>query len=344
MVSSCGRIDKSKIKIDSIKALREFDKYKNILEAKNVKLEATARLLGLELKCKSLNLPDGIVLYKLNKNELDQKQPNSDSFGFAGFAGFAEAQFLDHPVEIRLSLSMPIDESQENSFFAVWNQAQKIASETFNRVVQALLLISNGTVALGPIELKWDFASLPIGRQIFITTYASGSITLRRGESERVFVAYDLVNAGKRSDRTLNRSLHRYLLSRQRTDLMDKLIDLVIAWEAILLTHRGGAIFQELSYRFCLNGASVISSINGNDSIELYKKMKCAYSVRSTIVHGGGQEELEKDLKSGGFDNLNDLCIFLDASYRSLIFKISSIPSEDRPYSAENGWEKLLWN
>src|SRR5262249_38299072 len=150
---------------------------------------------------------------------------------------------------------------------------------------------------------------LGIGRPMYMATQLP-NILLKKSDLKRLHTAYDLVNAGSISDRTINRALHRYFLSRQRTDLMDKVIDLVIAWEALLLTHRGGAIFQELSYRFSLNGASIISKLQNTKPEESYKRMKSAYAVRSAIVHGAEQEDIDKSLRAGEFSNLNDLCVF----------------------------------
>jgi len=55
-------------------------------------------------------------------------------------------------------------------------------------------------------------------------------------------------------------SIHRFLLGRQRTDPFDRLVDFVIAWEAILLTQNGDPMKGELSYRFSVNGATVLNA------------------------------------------------------------------------------------
>jgi len=63
-----------------------------------------------------------------------------------------------------------------------------------------------------------------------------------------------------------------------------------------LLTQDGNPVTQELSYRFALNGVSILFKVNrASDPKKNYKKMRSAYSTRSAIVHGG--EDAERDNK-----------------------------------------------
>ena len=71
--------------------------------------------------------------------------------------------------------------------------------------------------------------------------------------------------------------------------------------------------------------------------------MKSAYSTRSIIVHGGDDKKRDKELKAGGFDDLNVLCEFLEDNYRRVVFCLASLKSTERPYRKQRGWENLLW-
>ena len=122
------------------------------------------------------------------------------------------------------------------------------------------------------------------------------------------------------------------------------MVDFVIAFEALLLTQNGSAITQELSYRFAVNGASLLRLVlNSRDGQGIFRKMKAAYSVRSDIVHGAADVEQSKALRSGGFDSLRELSEYLETNLRRSIFWIESVPDKSRPYSMNNGWEELLF-
>ena len=152
------------------------------------------------------------------------------------------------------------------------------------------------------------------------------------------------MSGGKLSDKTLSRSLHRFLLGRNRDNLVDKLIDYVIAWEALLLTNEGNPITQELIYRFSLNGALLISLANIRTyPFEVFKKMKSAYSVRSKIVHGNSDEGIIKTLKADGYNNAQELCDYLESSYRNVVYWLIALDSKERPYLKRGGWESLIW-
>src|SRR5712692_3666743 len=101
---------------------------------------------------------------------------------------------------------------------------------------------------------------------------------------------------------------------------------------------------QELSYRFALNGASILSVVNkGSNTSENYRKMRSAYSTRSSIVHGGDDKHRDEALQEGDFKNLQELCDFLESSFRGIVFWLSSLEPNIRPYRVQGGWESLIW-
>lgn len=209
----------------------------------------------------------------------------------------------------------------------------------------AIIVVSSGRARLRHVELKGGLEQIPLGRPLDkeLSLYPK-HIPLGAGDAKNIETAYDLVSGGKKGDKTLSRALHRFILGRQRSDWVDRLVDYVIAWEAILLTHDGNPITQELAYRFALNGASLLSGFTTADTPHgLYKKMRSAYSTRSSIVHGGDDKARDKALETGNFKNLNELCNFLEESFRLLVFKLAAMQPNQRPYRQTGGWEKLIW-
>jgi hypothetical protein len=87
-----------------------------------------------------------------------------------------------------------------------------------------------------------------------------------------------------------------YASDRDRDD--DRLVDLMMAAESIFLADTASPQDRgELRYRLALRAAFFIESREYLRR-EIFKHMKRAYDVRSTIVHGGGEPDDPKLLKS----------------------------------------------
>ncbi len=342
LISRAGEIRKESVYIDHAEALWYLKSFRQLLTSSHLEYEATARIFGVNLRCKSLSLPDGVTLYRLNRQELNDRQTILQPYLSNGF----EEQNLGyHSVELRVSVTVPVDVLKEGAFFNNKNDAYNVAGEIFSKILQAILVVSSGKARVGHIELKGGLEQIPFGQPVSKGIPPHTNIFLGTGDIAKIEIAYDLVSGGKKCDKTLSRALHRYILGRQRSDLIDKLVDYVIAWEAILLTQDGNPITQELSYRFALNGASLLSTIRKtNIPNEMYKKMRSAYSARSSIVHGGDDKDRDKALKKGNFKNLNELCNFLEESFRLIVFKLSLMKPKERPYRQASGWEALIWS
>ena len=342
LISSAGEIRKERLYIDHAEALRYLKSFRQLLTSSHLEYKATARIFGVNLRCKSLSLPDGVTLNRLNRKELNDRQTVLQPYLSDGFM---EQQLAYHPVELSVPVTVPVDHSQEGAFFKNQNDAYSVATEIFSKILQAILVVSSGKAGVGHFELKGGLEQIPQGRPVSRGMFPQANIYLGVGDIANIEIAYELLSGGKKCDKTLSRALHRYILGRQRSDLIDKLVDYVIAWEAILLTQNGNPITQELSYRFALNGASILSKIRKtNIPNEMFKKMRSAYSARSSIVHGGDDKDRDKALKKGSFKNLNELCNFLEESFRLVVFKLSSMKPKERPYRRAGGWEALIWS
>ncbi len=79
----------------------------------------------------------------------------------------------------------------------------------------------------------------------------------------------------------LDVALRRFNLSYGRQSLEDRLIDLTIALESLVLFK----VEDELSYRLSLRGAALLR--DAKDPSETQATLKCLYDVRSKVVHEG---------------------------------------------------------
>ena len=251
----------------------------------------------------------------------------------------------DGLLELHLPITIPVDRAQKNAFFKARDNALQSAGKIFGNILDSILIVFKGKAILGaPITLQGGLKQTWFKAPIIQEMPPPVNITIRKNDLKNIYTAYDLVSGGKKCDETLSRALHRFLLGRKRSELVDKIVDYVISWEALLLTQEGKPIKQELSYRFSLNGASILFAINNRlDRFVSIKKMKAAYSVRSTIVHGSGDTEIDKELKKGAFNNLQSLCDYIETNFRTTILWLASKDAKDRPYRKHYGWEELIW-
>lgn len=88
-----------------------------------------------------------------------------------------------------------------------------------------------------------------------------------------------------------------------------------------MLTQEGNPVTQELSYRFALNGASILFKVNrASDPKKNYKKMRSAYSTRSAIVHGGEDAERDNKLQPATSTIFRNCATFLNQISDALYF------------------------
>ena len=113
---------------------------------------------------------------------------------------------------------------------------------------------------------------------------------------------------------------------------------------------------EELSYRFKLNGTSLLSKLIDIDKRTLFKSLSEIYNLRSRIVHGSDTKDVVKSGKKyiellrisqeqdiTEFEIFRLVCDQLE-QWLVLIFEyMAGIDIEERPYKKPGGWEDLLW-
>jgi hypothetical protein len=339
IIRDCGKIYKNKVTVDIDAAFQLVDKFRNDFSTTEVQFWGTSRLLGVKLRCKEIILPDGLSLYRLTKRERNDRQPLIQPYSLS----LQDPEVAFHPTELRTTLTLPVNKSKDNAFFDVNNEAVKKVREVFTHVLDALLLIKEGRIELGPMKVEGS----PVQSGIIMGPYLipTLNVDIWKKDISKITTAYELISGkSDRIDKVMSRAFHRFLLGRKRRDLIDKIIDFVIAWESILLTQKGNPATQELSYRFSVNGSSLITEISKDkDRKKHFQKMKCAYDLRSSVVHGSDDKKINKVLDSGKFNNLIDACNFLENNFKNAIWWLIEIDPAQRPYLKTDGWEELLW-
>jgi hypothetical protein len=131
-----------------------------------------------------------------------------------------------------------------------------------------------------------------------------------------------------------------YALERHR--LEDKLLDLLIAAEALFLSDAGSETYRgELQYRLAQRAGFFL----GGDSAtrkKIYQHMKDAYKLRSQVVHGGKIRPLKRE-----DGNLVDLEEFVDETrvyLRLALHKMVNLVMQSQSSGELVNWDELIFD
>lgn len=168
-----------------------------------------------------------------------------------------------------------------------------VAINSMKRMVTALRLLKPGYVAIPFIEyhlLEWH--PMPMGASqaplyppywrtfspnyVIQETDVPDIAALYRALSHEILSKHGFIKV----------AVHRIERSVEETEPTERLVDLVIALEALLLADIGPADLRgELAFRLSLRGACFLAS-DAAQRQRLYQEFKKAYRLRNRIVHG----------------------------------------------------------
>lgn len=339
-----GRIRKNKVTFNINCAIDKASKEREKFSASTIQITNRARIIGVDLTTKEINFPNGLNLYRLNKKEEDEAYHKYVKDNFSKLEG---KQLGFHPTELRMCIEVPVNRAKEHAFFDAHNEGQNIAYKAFKNLLDAILLLKEGHIELGPQLCEGGVIgghSMILNQSLNI--FRARHIKINKQDAKNIKKAYKIISGfSSNSDKVMSCALHRFLLGRKRQDSFDKLIDYVISWESLLLTQNSTPVKNELSYRFSINGSSTLSKINtGNKRKKHFKIMKNIYSLRSYIVHGANNEKIDKIIKSGEFNTIKEVCDFLEENFRKTVWWLLTLEPKERPYLKKDGWEDLLWS
>ena len=245
------------------------------------------RLLGIELLADSAELSDPdsnpqVTLVRLTDDELTERMPSLDMLQYGLIS--SDVATLQR-VEVRVTRHERLREFDH--FFRGPERWRSYLRES-ERVQEALLLLKpESQVELGtPFFLvrqpelgRCAAARLPrsFGAPIFPPTL------IHPGELVDLRRCFEVAQKAQAYP-ALRSALHRYALAGSRLRHEDRLVDLVIGFEAVLLQ----GLQNELSHRFSLNGSSLSHWIHQAPRLPSYHLFRSAYSARSALVHGYG--------------------------------------------------------
>ncbi|PZO38301.1 MAG: hypothetical protein DCF19_16610 [Pseudanabaena frigida] len=289
------------------------------------------RLHGVRLESELIEIESDISLIQLDKQAINERQPLITELGTSPTI----LDYSDSNVEIIIKEQYPISLGYNNMN---WQNDLRYKLEN---TIKSIKLYRHGRFHVDPIRFHSNLIG-EMGVNRPAPKFTTDKVVLSTDDIDDLKKAFSIVK-NISGDNVLERSFSRFLIGLNEGIPEEQIVDFVIAWESLLQTVNGNSNKAELLYRFSLNGAAILCAVDDNrEFTEAMTFMKEVYNIRSTIVHGGDSNSINKNLKNFSFDNLGDLNNELAKLYRNTIFWLSEIEKKERPYHKSFGWELLL--
>ena len=219
--------------------------------------------------------------------------------------------------------------------------------ESFDKVISAMRLFKKGTFGYNRITIK-QYSACPVSKasmssgKNYYEPYRGTQYNLSKDEVEglvKFWEAYKDVNFEK--NRFIELAVRRFNLSHIRKDLEDKLIDMMIAFEALYLTDNA-----ELSYKLATRAAFILGiDKKKSEQKEIYLFLKKAYAIRSQIVHGSKHLNQNKiELSKNKEISVQEFILQLEDYLRQSILHFMSLSMELNGKKRKNYLDQIMFN
>ena len=352
IVSCCSFSPNGTVSFDGDEFLVNLEELRHTVQTGVIKYSHALRLVNIDIN-QDFELASGVLFRKLDSQVVNRRYPVT--LEFTPISSLIEKYWLLHRVEVSTQKTCRPAQFEASTTLDADESLVRSILDTFALTTMPRPYVTH-VVFESPLETRcchWgsgDFRFKP---------YMLSDPDIAALKSAYRF----LQNA--QDDPTLVSATDRFILGKSRSSHnsremnrpnWDKLVDYAIAMETLLLTVNGTSSNQELSYRFRLNGSSLLPMASDDHSQAVFYALKCFYELRSIIVHGGGETRIEKCAKSflshlqiWAKDEHNSHEVFelviekIESWITAVLFHLHTLPKLDRPYRAKDGWEKLLW-
>jgi hypothetical protein len=247
--------------------------------ARQVPHRSIAPLVGLAAPHEPVVIDDGLVIRPMTDDDRQQL--------WRGFGPYANPT----------SISPSIDDLESWRFVAElsWTMERKPpfsdedAHARLNNLVTALRLDHPGVTGAALVWTRVDPPDAPFHGPLDArvralkggASFADGMTNYIGGSSGATLRSLMEAIEIRRRDKAYALALRRFESAFERHDLEDSLVDLWVAFEALLLPDAK----QELRYRAALRIARLVGS-NAEDRTRIFKLARASYDARSSVVHG----------------------------------------------------------
>ncbi|TGK41279.1 HEPN domain-containing protein [Leptospira andrefontaineae] len=325
--------ENSLLEFDYEIALSQIRSIARDFEADYITVEEIAPLFGFRAEAESLQLDDDLTIEKLKPKEisillnsgihLSIQSPHSDIVLVVYEFGIVRRKRYKKQIGPR---SFPVTRNTET----------KISWEEL--IITSLQLFKAGTVSSAGKIVNYTglFKSSYLLQHTSSRPNVNSEYNLKNGEEGRAIDLWRRLNlVSINLPNFLVVALSRYSQSVLKSAYEDKIIDLMIAAEAIFLQSESD-VNGELNYRLSHRAALFLEQ-DPNKQREIYRFFKSAYSMRSKIVHGSTLE-----IKKGQM-SLNECVDLLNRYISYSIEKIVDLMRQQKNTKFKVDWDNITF-
>lgn len=245
-------------------------------------------VLGLEMEVEKIKLETDLSMVKLSNRESELLYQKPGSYiSTPTYPAFLPTGYRLTVLELIVQTPKVFDSTNLGVGADFLETAPTRAAE----LEYALRLFKPGAVSIQTMHTEsktWDpKMSRMTSSSLYVYPAFPGTYKLSRNEVARFKVFWRRFKRARKTTRKeVETSLRRFSYSFQRQRSEDRLIDYMIALEAILVQES-----QELSYRLSMRGAALLGRNNADKRERVFNELRAAYTQRGKAVHGAVPEE-----------------------------------------------------
>jgi hypothetical protein len=299
LLSARKTFDRQTFEFDSRFFEERYAEVEEAFYADEIAFVVLMPLIGLTLEGVPLEPEPGLQLDRMTDEEigtcLDLDLLRSP------FPAFRDVAFVGEGSRHGVRLAFTLPKRIGHQFDGGAAEAPRFYEEqeaTLDLLVQSLRLLKSGMVTpAGRItsSKSWFLrGTRSYGYGSHGPTVWANEYTLSATEGEALVQLWkELHSTRVQRHRALTLAIRRLSLADDRVNPEDKLLDLMISAEALLLSDAGREQDRgELSYRLSLRAGFLLGT-NTSERRTIYKHMRRAYEARSRIAHGGEVAEVK---------------------------------------------------
>jgi len=207
--------------------------------------------------------------------------------------------------------------------------------------ISALRLHKRGSVGISLFILPQEKIAAPLPPLSFMQSHPGSPIYIMERKEVKTFKQlYNKLNElSSLGDQKLGLALRRYNLSFSVPEFEDKLIDYIIALEALFLS---GA--SEKGFRLRIYMTNFLGNNSPSKRQEIWDYIKKAYELRSQVVHGTKPLPSEISMKGLNYSVYREDFVFKIEEYtRKAIKKYIEMKAKNKNFNLQNFIERILY-
>lgn len=295
---------------------KRYARLESFILTKTLDYEATILLVGVDFGFEEIELTPDTRIVRLSDDECWDYGSIGLLRGLAPhFDDYVSPGSPRHALRIRHNMPKRLDGHNEDTWLEASTAWQSRLSNARERLATAVSLIKPTTFRFGGTATKCLTFGLP--NTVFPSSYElfHSTVNFSPGEVGDLKMFWQKVDPLPNLHSSLTTALRRLRYASERQRAEDKIIDSMIAAEAILLADKDQS---ELQYRFSLRGSWYLSEEIGSVRRMEVDFLKTAYNARSIIAHGGTPKS--KDLKiAGSMVTLDEFAQHLESRTRLIL-------------------------